>query len=75
MQVYSEIVENPFANHKADATLALTGEVNPHFVRLRDWILDVAKEKVKLICSEDMREDNLLLAQVGFHITKQLIGH
>ena len=75
MQVYSEIVENPFADHEADATLALTGEVNPHFLHLRDWILDVARANVKLICSEDMRESNLLLAQVGFHITKQLIGH
>ena len=63
--MYSEIVENPFADHEADATLALTGEVNPHFLHLRDWILDVARANVKLICSEDSRENNLLLAQVG----------
>ena len=78
MQVYSEIVENPFADHEADATLALTGEVNPNFIYLRDWILDVARANVKLICSNDMSENNLLLAQVGFHnniIIKQLIGH
>ena len=67
MQVYSEIVENPFADHEADATLALTGEVNPHFIRLRDWILDVAKANKELICSNAMSENNLLLAQVGFH--------
>jgi inositol 1,4,5-triphosphate receptor type 1 len=62
--VYSEVVENPFAEQEGDSTLALTGERNPHFVQLRDWILRVVTDNATLECTEDKKEANFLLAQI-----------
>ena len=62
--MYSEVVENPFAEQEGDSTLALTGERNPHFVQLRDWILRVVTDNATLECTEDKKEANFLLAQV-----------
>lgn len=49
VQVYSEVVENPYEDTGKDDVTALTGVVNEYFPDMREWICDyllTVKEKV-----------------------------
>jgi inositol 1,4,5-triphosphate receptor type 1 len=62
--VYHEVKENPFADTEDVASKALTGEENPYFDKLREWILKVVGRHTKFDCQESMTGQNMLLAQI-----------
>ena len=57
--------ENPAEETEGDAAVALTGEVNPHFGAMREWILKVVKTNMQLVCDDSHIGENYLLAQVS----------
>lgn len=63
--MYSEVKENPVEDTEGDAAVALTGEVNPHFGAMREWILKVVKTSTHIVCADSHIGENLLLAQVS----------
>lgn len=63
--MYSELQENPFEEEEDDIALSLTGVRNQYTAPLRDWLLQVVKSNQVLVCSEEMIQQNTLLAEVS----------
>lgn len=57
--------ENPVEDTEGEAAVALTGEVNPHFDAMREWILKVVKTNTRIVCNDSHIGENFLLAQVS----------
>ena len=57
--------ENPVEDTEGDAAVALTGEENPHFGDMREWILKVVDTNMHIVCDDKHIGENFLLAQVS----------
>lgn len=50
IQVYEEVVENPYEDTGGDDITALTGVQNEYFPDMRDWICDYLSSVEKKVC-------------------------
>ena len=58
MQVYENVVEDPYADTGSDDETALTGVVNIYFPRMRDWmkeyITEIAEKVINIVVAHSV---------------------